>query len=165
MYITESVAEVVRMCGSFLTIRDDIVYIIHQSVKDFLSADTSLFPFGIEERHYTMFLKSLLTMSNILRRDVYRLHVPELAIDQINKPDPDPLAWVKYSCIHWIDHLSDCSSYVHAIEDLQDGGRVNSFLGESYLNWLEALSLLRGMSEGIRSMAKLEGLLQVSLDQ
>ena len=27
------------MCGSFLTIRDDYVYLIHQSVKDYLERE------------------------------------------------------------------------------------------------------------------------------
>jgi hypothetical protein len=48
--INQSTAAIVKMCGSFLTIRDDTVYIIHQSAKDFLSQEASLeiFPCGVE---------------------------------------------------------------------------------------------------------------------
>jgi hypothetical protein len=162
----ESVAEIVSMCGSFLTIRNDSVYTIHRSAKEFLSTGISLFPFGIEEKHYDMFSRSLLAMSSTLQRDLYRLRSPVSPIGQVNQPNPDPLAAARYSCIHWVDHLSDGYSFVRARDNvLQDGGMVDQFLGRKYLNWLEALSLLRSVSEGIRLMAKLEGLLQVSLDQ
>jgi len=39
--VNQSAAIIVKMCGSFLTIRDDKVYIIHQSAKDFLSKEAS----------------------------------------------------------------------------------------------------------------------------
>jgi hypothetical protein len=32
----ESVREIIGFCGSFLTLREDIVYFVHQSAKDFL---------------------------------------------------------------------------------------------------------------------------------
>jgi hypothetical protein len=46
-------------------------------------------------------------------------------------------------------------------DDLQDGGAVDMFLRERFLYWLEALSLLRSLTEGIRSIQKLEHLLMV----
>jgi hypothetical protein len=70
-----------------------------------------------------------------------------------------------YSCVYWVDHLCDWDSgkSVKHRDDIQDGGAVNKFLRVKYLYWLEALSLLRRVSEGVLSMDKLEGLLQVSL--
>jgi hypothetical protein len=32
----DSVREIISLCGSFLTIREDTVYFVHQSAKDFL---------------------------------------------------------------------------------------------------------------------------------
>jgi hypothetical protein len=49
------------------------------------------------------------------------------------------------------------------VDDLQDSGTVEVFLREKYLYWLEALSPLGSMSEGVSSIIKLERLLQVSL--
>jgi hypothetical protein len=45
------------MCGSFLTIRDDYVYLIHQSAKDYLSekARESIFPSGSGYAHHAIF--------------------------------------------------------------------------------------------------------------
>jgi hypothetical protein len=157
----QSVAEIVSLCGSFLTIREGVVYIIHQSAKDFLSNEAfeCFFPIDIQEVHHIIFSQSLYVMSRTLQRDIYMLEHPGSPIDQVVQPDPDPLAAVRYSCIYWIEHLRnwDGATYV----DLQE---VSEFLRRSYLHWLEALSLLRSVSDGILSMAKLEDILQVSLD-
>ena len=55
----------------------------------------------------------------------------------------------------------DLQSVRSTNSDLQDHGSVDKFLRRSYLYWLEALSLLGGMSEGVLSIAKLEGIIQV----
>ncbi|EXA29674.1 hypothetical protein FOVG_18865 [Fusarium oxysporum f. sp. pisi HDV247] len=154
------ISEITRMCGSFLTIRDDVVYIIHQSAKDFLSLNTYLFPSGIRDQHHAMFSRSLEALSRTLRRDIYSLRAPGFPIDQVTPPNPDPLASTRYSCIYWVDHLCD-SDPVHRTrhdEALQDSGAINTFLQKKYLYWLEALSLLRSMSEGVMAMQKLEAL-------
>ncbi|KAF2174944.1 hypothetical protein K469DRAFT_769241 [Zopfia rhizophila CBS 207.26] len=74
--VNQSITAIVRMCGSFLTIRNDNVYIIHQSAKDFLSEEASpdIFPCGIWDVHHSIFSKSLQVMSRTLRRDMYSLH-------------------------------------------------------------------------------------------
>src|SRR5271155_2054797 len=101
-------------------------------------------------------------MSSALLRNVYRLGAPGFPIDRVEQPESDPLAKARYSCVYWVDHLHDCDPTRNATNDLQDGGSVDKFLRRSYLYWLEALSLLRSMSEGVLSMAKLSGLLTVS---
>jgi hypothetical protein len=158
----QSVARIVSLCGSFLTMREGYVFIIHQSAKDFLSkkAFGSFFPYEIRQVHYRIFSQSLNALSQTLRRDIYGLKRPGFPIDKVEQPEPDPLAKVQYSCVYWVDHLQD-SGLVQNADDLQDGGSVDTFLRRSYLHWLEALSLLRSMSAGILSMAKLESLLKV----
>jgi hypothetical protein len=97
-------------------------------------------------------------MSLVLRRDVYSLEAPGITIDQVKQPDPDPLAAVRYFCLYWVDHLLDCQSTEDTIKDLKVSGQVYSFLCQYFLYWLEALSLLRSMSEGIVMIRKLEDL-------
>jgi hypothetical protein len=99
-------------------------------------------------------------MAQTLRRNMYGLRTPGTLIHDVKQPDPDPLAAVRYSCVYWVDHLQECSGDAQD-RDLQDGGKVDTFLRERYLYWLEALSLLRRMSEGVFAVAKLEGLLKV----
>ncbi|KAM6504803.1 hypothetical protein FSOLCH5_015293 [Fusarium solani] len=157
----DHMSTITSMCGSFLTIRDNVVHIIHQSAKDFLSSNTYIFPSGMRDQHHAIFSRSLEVLSRTLRRDIYGLRAPGFPIDQVLPQDPDPLASIRYSCIYWADHLSDAMSHETSepIDDLRDDGTVHQFLGKTYLYWLEALGLLRGMPEGVVAMTKLEILL------
>ncbi|GKT48338.1 vegetative incompatibility protein HET-E-1 [Colletotrichum spaethianum] len=154
--------EIVRSCGSFLTLREGTVYFVHQSAKDFLldeanKAFNQILPFGIAQQHHTIFLRSLEELSRKLRRDIYGLCVPGVDIEDVSPPDPDPLAPLKYSCIHWVDHLKDSNSVEATIcGDMQI---THTFLKYKYLYWLEALSLLRSMSQAVLAVQKLETLL------
>jgi hypothetical protein len=159
----------VNICGSFLTIQEDHVYVIHQSARDFLSeqAGSSVFPSGTGEVHGHILSRSIQVMSRTLQRDIYRLDASGYPIEQVQQPEPDPLAASRYSCIYWVDHLCDwsSSSSAHNKDILQGGGIVESFLRKKYVYWLEALSLCKSMSKGIVSMAKLEALTNVTASQ
>ena len=98
-------------------------------------------------------------MSKTLHRNMYNLRSPGARIDQIEQPNPDPLAAVRYSCVYWVDHLAE-SGPSHT-DSLREGGTVDRFLRECYLYWLEALGLLGTLPEGIASMHKLQSILQV----
>ncbi|KAF1955268.1 WD40 repeat-like protein [Byssothecium circinans] len=157
----ESVREIISLCGSFLTNRGDTVYFVHQSAKDFLfaKAASEIFPSGIEAAHYAVFSRSLKVMST-LQRDMYSLRELGYPAELVEPPDLDLLAALRYSCIYWIDHLSNGSlaSAATSSVDLQDSGAVYEFLREKYLYWLEALSLCKSLSKGIVSIAKLKAL-------
>jgi hypothetical protein len=99
-------------------------------------------------------------MSKTLKRDIYNLCAPGFPIEKVETPDPDPLAGVKYSCVYWVDHLHDCDHAKYISGELCDNGLVDVFLHESYLCWLEALSLLRSMSQGMLAIVKLKELLR-----
>lgn len=100
-------------------------------------------------------------MQKTLRRDIYSLGAPGFSIDKVTPPSPDPLAAVRYSCVYWVNHLRDCD-HKNTNLNLQDNESIDTFLREKYLFWLEALSLLKGMSEGVASMLVLERLFEVS---
>jgi hypothetical protein len=161
----ESVRETISLCGSFLSIREDTIYFVHQSAKDFLfqEAFDEIFPSGMGEAHYQSFSRSLQAMSTTLRRDMYGLLALGYPIEWVNQPEPDLLAALRYSCIYWVDHLYDwnSNSFINHETDLQDKGIIDEFVRKKYLYWLEALSLCRSTSSGVVSMAKLEALLQV----
>ena len=159
----ESLEEIIGFCGSFLTVRKGAIYFVHQSAKDYLltKAFNEIFPSGKEGTHHDIFLRSLEVMSTTLRRDVYGLSAPGFSIDQLRQPNPDPLAAVRYSCLYWVDHLLNCVTTEENNSDLKDGGLVNEFLCRSYLYWLEALSLIRGLSSGIVMIKNLENKLKV----
>ncbi|KAH7207383.1 hypothetical protein DER44DRAFT_373147 [Fusarium oxysporum] len=157
----DELEEIIGSCGSFLTLRNGIIYFVHQSAKDFLlsKASDQILPSGAAHQHHTIFSRSLAAFSQTLERDVYELGFPGFPIDQVSPPDPDPLASIRYSCVFWVDHLHDSdSTEINSI--LRDNGDVDGFIREKYLYWLESLSLLRSMSEGVKAVHKLEGLVR-----
>jgi hypothetical protein len=160
------VQRIVITCGSFLTIREDRVFIIHQSAKDYLigKATSTIFPSGHAEAHRGIFFRSLDAMRKRLRRDMYSLRHPGISIDDVNVPDPDPLASVQYSCVHWLDHWLDYNCEAQHQDDLRDGGVVYEFLQGFLLYWIEALSLCRAICDAVFAIAKVERLLRVSLE-
>jgi hypothetical protein len=159
----ESLQEIIGFCGSFLTVRKDAIYFVHQSAKEYLltKAFDEIFPSGKEGTHHNIFLRSLEVMSRTLRRDVYSLSAPGFSIDQLRQPNPDPLAAAQYSCLYWVDHLIDCGIRGNTINDLKNSSLVYKFLKKSYLYWLEALGLIKSLPDGIVTIIKLENL-QVS---
>ncbi|KAL2195940.1 hypothetical protein P885DRAFT_70078 [Corynascus similis CBS 632.67] len=122
--LVEDVKSIVAKCGSFLTLQDDQLCLIHQSAKEHLSkrASNLLFPCGVGMAHRDILIRSLQLMSHNLQRDMYDLGAPGFPIEK-------------------------------------DNGVVHTFLKTKYLNWLEALSLLRAMSEGVIAIGQLKGLL------
>jgi hypothetical protein len=161
----QTTAAMVNMCGSFLTLREDHVYVIHQSARDFLSdeAAISVFPSGPGEVHRDIFTRSIQAMSGNLQRDMYQLDTLGYPIEQVQQPKPDPLAALRYSCIYWIDYLcewmSNSSTYDRSI--LMSGGVVDGFMRKKFLYWLEAVSLCANVSKGVISMSRLEALTEV----
>ena len=144
------------MCGSFLTIRENYVYFIHQSAKDYLSGNASalIFPAGHWKVRYDMFSRSLDALSKTLRQDMYNLQDPGSAVKDV--PDPDPLASIRYSCVFWVDHL--CEADDQSLEERNkvfDDGAIFAFLNEHFLHWLESLSLIYKLSNGVLSIRKL----------
>ena len=160
--------DIVRHCG-LLTIKedDDVVYFVHQSAKDYLIQDpnsdviSKIFPGGYAEGHHTIVSRSLESMTQNLRRDIYNLQHPGCSIDKVEHPDPDPLAPIRYACVYWVDHLCEIKSN-HDEVGLYDNGTIDVFLRKHFLHWLEALSLIKGISDGVLAIAKLIGLLTVS---
>lgn len=154
--------EVIALCGSFLTIRNGVVLFVHQSAKDYLldKAVDEIFPSGIAHQHHAAVSRSLDVLSGTLRRDIYDLRSPGYLIEEVVTPDPDPLASVRYSCVFWVDHLSDSrlTQRKEYDEVLWDGGAIHKFLQKSYLYWLEGLGLLKSISDGVKAVQKLESL-------
>ncbi|KAI1088308.1 quinon protein alcohol dehydrogenase-like superfamily [Rostrohypoxylon terebratum] len=158
------IKDIVNSCGSFLSILEDRAFIIHQSAQDLLHehAKSVNFPKGVKIVHYYMFSRSIRIMSETLRRDIYRLDDWGMPPDQIVPPIPDPLTPVRYSCIHWFDHLNMYQSEEEPIsEGLLDRGILDMFLRDHYLHWLEALSIFRDVLKGVSAMAALNELLCV----
>ena len=158
----EDLERIINMCGSFLTIRDNCVYFIHQSAKDYLTVNALIFPAGHGQVHYDIFSWSLDALSKTLRRDMYNLRDPGGMVKDV--PDPDPLVSIRYSCVFWVDHLCEADDQsLDQRKNLSDDGVIFAFLKEHFLHWLESLSLIYKLSDVVVSIKKL--LLKVQVCQ
>lgn len=163
----ESMHKAIELCGSFLTVRDSQVYVIHQSAKDYLSdkaPSTAFFP-SPADVHGDIFLRSMQAMSTILRRNIYNLYSPGLQSNEIKAPNPDPLNAIRYSCVHWVDHLCDIHNDNSQSQNEDDNEKFQTiflFFRRYFLYWIEALGLMGHIEAGVLSMARLEDLLRVS---
>ncbi|KAJ5128771.1 hypothetical protein N7526_006937 [Penicillium atrosanguineum] len=157
-----SVKEIIAICGSFLTVREHTIMFVHQSAKEFLLKEvfSEIFPGGIEAKHYMIFARSLNVIFKTLERDILNINLPGLHTKDICRPSSNPLAAAEYACFYWLDHLEG-SQHNRASElSNYDIGRVDAFLQQKFLHWLEALSILGSVSDGIQMMQKLEILIK-----
>jgi hypothetical protein len=159
-----SLEEIVGLCGNFLVVRKGMIYFVHQSAKDYLTTHgyKEMFPNGDAVIHSGIVSRALEDMSNTLCRDIWDLHEPGCAVEEIEAPVPDPLRYVRYACTYWIDHLCELDSHTQQSLGLCDNGAVSAFFQRHLLHWLEALSLLRSITSAVEVLAKLEESLTVS---
>lgn len=158
--------KIIDSSGSFLDVssKDGTVSFVHKSARDFLLQNLSehiLGP-GIAHQHYKIFSWSLEILHTTLKRDICDLQDPGYILDNSLTPPSDRLGSIRYSVIFWVDHLeaSGCmgeSGQVH--EKPVDVELLLRFLNENYLQWLEALSLMRKIPEGTKAIKKLETIL------
>ncbi|KAJ5157302.1 uncharacterized protein N7482_008402 [Penicillium canariense] len=151
----------IELCGSFLTIQRNQVYFIHQSAKDYLTASSGLQIFDADQtdEHCTIVVQSMRTMSHVLKKDVADLQYPGTLIS--NVPANEILRDVAYAVCFWIHHLLEfmCNS------TNSDGRRdllvsVHAFLQSHLLHWVEAMSLLGKVSDGLRMITLLKSYLK-----
>ena len=155
--------QAVQQCRAFVTVLNSTIYSVHSSARDYLlenlkASDGSFGPW-LANAHESIFFKSLEHMKSILHRDMYHLMHPAVTTQNVRRPNPDPLAGSKYACIYWIDHLEASGQPVlkYCNDSLQGNGCVVKFFREKYLYWLECLSLLGCVAEGVCAMNKLLG--------
>jgi hypothetical protein len=97
-------------------------------------------------------------MCSGLRRNIRKVSSPNTEIDTIRRSHIDDLLpeELQYACRFWVPHLYRGKDKFLVDVDLQD--RVYNFLIGYFLYWLEALSLLQLMHDGISSLESLERL-------
>ncbi|KAK9769765.1 putative NACHT domain-containing protein [Seiridium cardinale] len=143
----------VRKCGAFLSVEEDIVSVSHKSAQDYLMRNQSKLRGGTVQGHTDIVEHSIRKMGG-LKRDIYNLRSLGLGTEIMRPREEDPLASLGYALEHWLDHLRD------AIEENPERNKELISLGFEmlkvhFLHWLESLSLLRRLSDGIISIRKL----------
>lgn len=153
--------DIIKLCGSFLVVKDERVFIVHQSAKEFLLGKVFGTFFQTQEAqvHRRLYFHSLETLTNTLGRDMYSLKHPGSQVQDMMTPKVYPLRKVEYSAVNWIVHLQAFSEL--ADEEQEDCLALKRFLSHKFLYWLEALSLTGRTSEAIHSMQRLNHMVPV----
>lgn len=161
----EFLAELIASCGSFLTLRGDQIFFIHQSAKDFLveRASSRIFPRGVAAEHSAIVSRSLPIMLSTLRRNMYGLRNSFQFLEYAppQKPNPNPLDAIQYPCVFWVNHLQDAYFADSVGFEPHHWELVEIFLREKFLNWIEAMCLLESAERAIEAILYLEELVQV----
>jgi len=132
---------------------------VHLSFRDFVQdsercSDTR-FQIDEKERHTSLFGKCMEHISQ-LEENICDLWGPGVLIteipgDTIRKGMPP-----QYACYYWLDHWR-LGNLVE--EDIKT---IWQFLEQHFLHWLEGLSLIGEVSDGVHMIIALEGILFVS---
>lgn len=143
----EPVENLVDRCGSFIIVEKDVVYFVHQSAKDYFSTGTGsrIFQEGQSKEHARIADSCLQIMRDNLKRDICNCLPARVS--------------VSYACVYWISHVKQADHYD---DKLQDNGSVHQFFKKNFLHWLEAVSSIKKLSDGILAIKDLELILSVS---
>jgi hypothetical protein len=157
---SQTIDELVRSCGSFLTTREGIISFVHQSAKDYFTTGfgCAIFSCGHPQAHEQLARRLLDSMSQTLTTNICCVRWPGTQIQEVVDKVVRrclPLH-VQYACCHWTDHVKAGGM------TLEDGGVVHKFLQARLLMLFEALSWLGRVSDGIKAMRQLANMAEVS---
>jgi WD40 repeat protein len=160
----QSLEHVVARCRCFLAIRNDLVYWIHQSARDFLlgqSMVSNIFPQGdIAIVHYSIVSRSLELINQKACRDMYGLKDPGSLAALVSTSPAGPLAPMAYSCIYWSYHLQECGPRFLAQNHGCLRRAIETFMEQKFLYWVEAMSLLQRVPQSIIALERLQSILR-----
>lgn len=145
--------DLISLCGSFITIREETVYLIHQSARDFLSdgGRKDIFPFGQGHEHANTTRLCFEVMSCTLKKDICGTKMPGICLSDINRSTimTHLPMHVQYACRYWFDHLQRASPPEQAALVSREDCQVYVLLKRHFLHWLEALSLMNEFSKAL----------------
>ncbi|KAJ5727001.1 hypothetical protein N7493_006028 [Penicillium malachiteum] len=153
----EDIAETLDGLSSVLSKGEDDkkpIYLLHLSFRDFLLDQTCDEEFRIDSKiaHTALFEECLRVMAGGLRRNMCSFEDESVIAESI-QPSLVNLhipKHVQYACQYWVDHLRKSE-----IATLSENDEVHRFLKKYFLYWLEAMSLMGKMSEGVQAVLHL----------
>jgi hypothetical protein len=134
----------------------------HPSFRDFLLNNDRCkdpnFRVDRKQAHQRLADSCIQLMSIYLKQDICGVDSPgRLATDvESGRVEQCLPPEVQYACLYWIEHIQKSGG------QLQEDNKVDRFLQEHLLHWLEALGWMRKVSEGIHAIASLESIAAVS---
>ncbi|KAH0559460.1 hypothetical protein GP486_004022, partial [Trichoglossum hirsutum] len=148
--------------------RNSPIRLLHPSFRDFLRSgqrcSNDLFYVDGEKAHFNLVKRCLWLMSYHLRRDICHLNVPATSVKDVDSSTMKRFlpVEVQYACRYWVEHLEHLQPSQREKAGLCSNGEVHKFLQKHLLHWLEALSLIGKMPEGVLMIRSLQSMLTVS---
>jgi NACHT domain len=161
---SESVSGTLEPLHSVLDISEDeesSIQPFHLSFRDFLldnkRCSNTQFWVAEDKAHSNLVSRCIKIMSDALMKDICILGELDCLVSGIdqNLIKTALPAHIQYACRYWIRHLQRTEIHLHHKE-------VLDFLRDHFLHWLEALSLMRQISEGLLVIQALKSMLTVS---
>jgi hypothetical protein len=158
----EDISDLVRSCSSFVDIRDNTCYLVHQSAKDFFldsEAGKGIFEEELLVEHEHIFCRSLDAMSRVLTEDnLCSLVDPGSPPPNSQTIRASPLWPIRYSCGFWMVHLEHSLKDTHWSGPIQNtfAAQIYGFLKKKVLRWAEALANLGQLDVAITVLHDLE---------
>jgi len=149
--------------------RGSPITLLHPSFRDFLldnrRCQDPRFRVVAENTHRDLTMGCLRLMSRSLRQDICSLKDAGTLNSAVA---PDSLqcflpSEVQYACRYWVDHLQ--LSRVELCDGEPLHNQIDAFMNEHFLHWLEALSLLGSMHDGILMVKAINSMLPVSKEK
>ncbi|KAF7505377.1 hypothetical protein GJ744_000998 [Endocarpon pusillum] len=128
----------------------------HPSFRDFLLDKSRCGDpnFWVEEKqaHQTLADSCMRLMSTSLKQDICGVGTPGAFVADLERSRVDQClpAEVQYGCLYWIQHLQKSGI------QLYNHDQTHQFLKEHFLHWLEVLSWMGKVSEGMHAITSLE---------
>jgi hypothetical protein len=142
---------------------DSPIRLFHLSFRDFLidpaKRDTNEFWIDEAKTHGELARLCIQCLQSHLKRDVCNLKMPGRARTEVDEEDITKFlpSCVQYACRYWVSHLTQSTARI------RDGDQVHTFLRHHFLHWLEALSLIRKITEGVAMVTALQALVEVGI--
>jgi hypothetical protein len=131
----------------------DPIKVFHPSFPDFIRIRCldERFRIGEGTHHRDLTAQCLRTMNRHLKQDICGLNDMALLNSEVSnlraRLDSHIPAELRYACRHWMTHLSHTSQVTeNLIEEL------NKFCSKHILHWIETLSLLGVLADGLSSL-------------
>ncbi|KAM3084906.1 hypothetical protein ACMFMG_003351 [Clarireedia jacksonii] len=158
--------DLIDECGSFLTIREESIYFIHQSAVDFFKTGKGSKIFSENETltHISLAYRCMHLMKSTLRQNICGLASPGSSpLDKSQSSEKVLPKAIQYSAQYWLGHLLPRQAYQRreSKSSLIDWNKVYMFLEEHFLHWLEVMSLMGTISEGIIGISFLKSHISV----
>ena len=134
----------------------------HPSFREFLLNKDRCGPnFWVadEQAHQKLAGSCIRLMNACLKQDICSIDSPGSLVAEVRRTQVEQClpSELQYACLYWIQHL------VKSGAQLSNNDYLHKFLKEHFLHWLEALSWMGKVLEGIYAINALESIALVSL--